>query len=76
MSEADEILRLVGCEGPGVDAAVRARLFEPLATTKPKGVGLGLALVRKIVDRHGGRVTLEPARSTGARFVVRFMAPA
>jgi signal transduction histidine kinase len=56
--------------GPGVDPAVRARLFEPLVTTRQKGIGLGLALVKRIAERHGGTVSYEP-RSGGARFVVR-----
>jgi two-component system sensor histidine kinase HydH len=60
----------VADSGPGVDASVRARLFEPLVTTRQKGIGLGLALVKRIVERHGGQVTYEP-RGKGARFVVR-----
>jgi two-component system, NtrC family, sensor histidine kinase HydH len=57
--------------GPGVDADTRRRLFEPLITTKSKGIGLGLALVRRIVTRHGGDVAYEPRPGAGARFVVR-----
>lgn len=53
--------------GPGVDPAIRARLFEPLVTTRQKGLGLGLALIKRIVERHGGRVLDEP-RGEGARF--------
>jgi two-component system, NtrC family, sensor histidine kinase HydH len=57
--------------GPGVDEAIRRRLFEPLVTTKQKGIGLGLALVKRIMERHGGTISYEP-RGQGARFVVRF----
>jgi len=60
----------VSDQGPGVDPSVRARLFEPLVTTRQKGIGLGLALVKRIVERHGGTVAYEP-RGKGARFVVR-----
>lgn len=57
--------------GPGVDAETRRRLFEPLVTTKTKGIGLGLALVKRIVERHGGTVHYEARAPRGARFVVR-----
>ena len=57
--------------GPGVDPSIRSRLFEPLITTKTKGIGLGLPLVRRIVERHGGTISYEPPSAGGARFVIR-----
>ena len=47
------LLRIVD-SGPGVDAAIRDHLFEPFATTKPEGLGLGLSVVRQVVEAHGG----------------------
>ena len=57
--------------GPGVDPATRRRLFEPLVTTKEKGIGLGLALVKRIAERHGGSVEYSDRPGGGARFTVR-----
>jgi signal transduction histidine kinase len=57
--------------GPGVDATTKRRLFEPLITTKAQGIGLGLALVKRIVERHGGSVGYQPRPGGGARFTVR-----
>jgi two-component system sensor histidine kinase HydH len=68
--EEEMIAVAVQDTGPGVDLTTRRRLFEPLITTKQKGIGLGLALVKRIVEQHGGTVAYEP-KGPGARFVVR-----
>ena len=66
----DEVVIAVEDSGRGVDEATARRLFEPLTTTKDSGVGLGLALVKRIVARHGGTVAYERCAGGGARFVV------
>jgi len=62
-----EIRITVRDSGPGVPLEARSRIFNALFTTKTKGTGLGLALCRRIVEAHGGRVTLEPS-TEGASF--------
>jgi signal transduction histidine kinase len=62
--------------GPGVPQALRDRIFEafyrlPGASEREGGVGLGLSLVKTIVERHGGQVHCEDRPGGGARFVVR-----
>lgn len=56
--------------GPGIPDEVRDHLFEPFFTTKTKGTGLGLAVVRRIVDAHGGRIGVESPPGGGARFTL------
>jgi len=59
--------------GPGVSEVIRRRLFEPLMTTKARGIGLGLPLVKRILERHGGTIAYAPRTESGsgARFVLR-----
>jgi nitrogen fixation/metabolism regulation signal transduction histidine kinase len=44
--------------GPGFAQHILQRAFEPYVTTKPRGTGLGLAVVKKIADEHGARIEL------------------
>ncbi len=56
--------------GAGIDPAQVEEIFNPFFTTKPDGVGLGLAIVSKIVDEHGGRITVETVPGEGSVFLV------
>ncbi len=58
-------------DGPGVDPALRPRLFEPFATGRAEGTGLGLALSRRIVERQGGTLRHLDGTPRGAVFEVR-----
>ncbi|WP_242337664.1 MULTISPECIES: GAF domain-containing protein [Anaeromyxobacter] len=58
--------------GPGIPEEVRHRIFEPFFTTKASGTGLGLAVVKRIVDGHGGELTVQSRPGgTGTAFRLR-----
>lgn len=54
--------------GCGILAADREKIFNPFVTTKPAGIGLGLAIVSKIVDEHGGSIAVESEPGQGSVF--------
>lgn len=56
--------------GTGITAEHRESIFNPFFTTKPNGVGLGLAIVSKIIDEHGGQILVESEPDKGAVFRV------
>jgi signal transduction histidine kinase len=63
--------------GAGIDAKQLGSIFNPFFTTKPQGVGLGLAIVSKIVDVHGGKIAVESEPGKGSIFRVQLpMEPA
>jgi signal transduction histidine kinase len=69
---AQRVVRVtVSDNGPGIDPAMRERVFRPFVTTKPQGTGLGLALVQKIVVTHNGRIAIGDSPSGGASFQVQ-----
>lgn len=61
----------VSDQGIGIDPATAAQIFRPFFTTKPKGLGLGLPLAQRIVERFGGKLVLssQPGRGTTVRLV-------
>jgi PAS domain S-box-containing protein len=67
----DELLISVIDNGDGVDPEIKGKLFNPFFTTKPEGTGLGLALVKKIVIMHHGRIEVQSKPGKGSRFTIR-----
>lgn len=57
-------------DGPGIAPEHQRRLFEPLFTTKQRGLGLGLAISQEIARRHGGRIDVTSERGVGTTFTL------
>lgn len=64
---------LIGIEdtGLGIPPETLAKIFAPFFTTKSKGTGLGLAVVRKVLDRHNGDIVVESAVGIGTKFTLK-----
>jgi len=73
LAEPASVLVAVEDTGSGLDPAVAERMFQPFFTTKPDGLGMGLAICRSIVEAHGGRLWVSPREPHGAD--VRFTVP-
>jgi PAS domain S-box-containing protein len=58
--------------GPGIPDEIRTRIFEPFFTTKASGTGLGLAVVKRIVDGHGGEISVSARPAGGTVVQLRF----
>ncbi|HEY5264099.1 MAG TPA: ATP-binding protein [Steroidobacteraceae bacterium] len=63
---------VVSDNGPGVPASIRERIFEPFFTTRTRGTGIGLAIVKSVVEAHHGSVSLAESAgdATGATFII------
>ena len=57
--------------GPGISPEQLEQIFQPFVSTKGKGMGLGLAICREIVEGHGGSLDVESTPGTGSTFIVR-----
>ena len=66
--DADRVRLMVEDSGPGIAPEMCERVFETFYTTKPNGLGVGLAISRSIAEEHGGRLWAESSDGTGARF--------
>jgi signal transduction histidine kinase len=60
----------VADNGPGIAAADRVRIFAPFYTTKDSGTGMGLSVVQRIVENHGGRIAVASTPGQGATFTI------
>ena len=69
--EGDLIALGVEDNGPGFPEELKSRMFEPYATTKPRGTGLGLPVVKKIIEEHHGTIEVRNLDGGGARICVR-----
>ena len=71
MDGSDAVLVTVRDSGPGLDETALERLFDAFYTTKPDGIGMGLAITRRIVEAHGGQIWATPNTPRGAKFEFR-----
>jgi signal transduction histidine kinase len=72
---ADEVVVTVRDNGAGIPDAIRPRLFEPFVSSKgQRGTGLGLAVARKIAERHGGRLEVVASSPQGTEIALRLPA--
>ncbi|MEL6348834.1 MAG: sensor histidine kinase [Myxococcota bacterium] len=75
----DTIVFIVEDDGPGIPVHLHERAFGVFKTLRPRdeveGSGIGLALVKRVVERHSGAITLESDEGEGARFIVTWPLP-
>jgi PAS domain S-box-containing protein len=69
--EANVVIISVKDTGVGIPEAVRGKLFTPMFTTKAKGQGFGLAVIKRMTESLGGTVTFESQEGKGTTFIVR-----
>jgi len=68
---ADSRVGIVVCDdGPGMDTVTAARIFEPLYSTRSFGIGLGMPLVKLILEQHAGSVEVTSDRGAGTTVTV------
>ncbi len=72
LPQGDHVLLIVSDSGQGIPAEVQQRIYDPFFTTKPSGTGLGLAVVRGIVEQTGGQIWLYSEEQKGSTFRVFF----
>lgn len=66
--DRDQIVVAVEDSGPGIDPKKLDGIFDAFVSTKPQGMGLGLAICRMIIDHHGGQLSAWSGKKRGAVF--------
>lgn len=61
---------LISDNGPGIPKRIQQKIFEPFFTTREEGSGLGLSIVARIIEEHGGSVTVDSEEEKGASFII------
>jgi len=69
--ETEHVILCISDNGPGFPDSLLSRLFEPYATNKPKGTGLGLPIVKKIIEEHHGTIEVRNLSPQGAEVCIR-----
>jgi signal transduction histidine kinase len=67
-TEHGTVLVSIGDTGSGIDIANRSRIFEPMFTTKARGMGMGLSICKSIIESHRGRIWVSAAAPRGSIF--------
>ena len=71
ITEKDNILITIEDTGAGVPEEAKTKLFTPLFTTKSKGQGFGLAVVKRLTEALGGTITFESEKEKGTKFTIK-----
>lgn len=72
-TDSDRFLRLIVEDtGNGIPAEVQRQIFRPFFTTKGEGTGIGLTVVKRLTEEHGGNISVQTERGRGTRFLLEF----
>ena len=71
IKEPGEILLIVSDNGKGISPSLTDKIFEPKFTTKTSGMGLGLGIVKNIIESHNGTISFISRQKKGTTFTIR-----
>ena len=69
-ADSNKIIISIKDNGQGVDPNLKEKIFEPKFTTKTKGMGLGLGIVKNIIESHKGKITYQTDNKFGTTFII------